>query len=98
MRREFREECGADIENWVHIGRIDNEGNYYVDIFAAIITDDKPVNCRTMTEEEIDWHEVYDLPARCISNLYWIIPFAANILKQGNHDFLTFGHFKYEYR
>jgi 8-oxo-dGTP diphosphatase len=98
MRREFKEECGVDIDNWLHVGRIDNAGNYYVDVFAAICPDSQPIPLRTMTEEAVDWYEVYDLPAKCISNLFWIVPFAANVLQQGNHDFLTFGKFSYEYR
>ena len=98
VRREFNEECGVDISTWQYIGKIDNEGNYYVDFFAAICPEDQQVRAHTLTDEAIDWYEVYALPAKCISNLHWLIPFAANVLEQGNHDFLTFGHFKYEFR
>ena len=98
VRREFNEEVGVDIDTWLHVGKIDNAGNYYVDFFAAIIPEGMAVNAKTLTDEEVDWYEVYDLPAKCISNLHWLVPFAANMLQQGNHDFLTFGHFSYEYR
>lgn len=95
VRREFQEETGLDIADWKHVGRIDNPDNYYVDLFAAILPDGQ--TAQRLTSEAIEWYEVYDLPAKCISNLFWLIPFAANTIKQGNGDNLTFGLFTYQY-
>lgn len=96
VRREFIEETGVAIDTWKHIGRIDNTGSYFVDFFAAFAWPNYP-ELLNETDEHTSWHSIYHLPNNCISNLYWLIPFAKNILEQGNHDILTFGHFKYEY-
>ena len=94
VRREFVEETGIDVDNWQHIGRIDNAGNYYIEFFTAVLSEDQVA--QTLTDEKVDWHEVYDLPAKCISNLFWLVPFAANIHKQGNANSLKFGTFTYQ--
>lgn len=41
--------------------------------------------------------ENYPLSDNIISNLSWLIPFAKNFWRQGNHDRLCFGQFNYEY-
>lgn len=94
VRREFIEETGVTIDDWKHIGQIDNPGNYFVDFFAAVAWPDYP-EVKDETEEKVWWHSVYDLPDNCISNIYWLVPFAKNFFEQGNCDLLNFGYFRY---
>ena len=96
VSREFREECEIDIPNekWLHIGRITNNNNYYVDILASTVSNTTiPV---TLTDEQVNWYNSKILPHNVLSNIKWLIPFAENCLKQGNNDFLKFGTFEYK--
>lgn len=97
VSREFREECNLDIPShvWKYIGRIENECNYAVDFLTAIITKQEKDYTQSLTEEECQWFYVNNLPENCLSNLYWLIPFALNTWRQGNADALTFGKFEY---
>jgi 8-oxo-dGTP pyrophosphatase MutT (NUDIX family) len=97
VAREFKEETDLDLpaDNWQHIGKIDNPGNYFVDFLTTICY--SPENVKSLTNETCLWFDCDALPDACISNLHWLIPFALNIWKQGNADGLTFGTFQYSY-
>ena len=96
VAREFEEETGIIVKDWLHIGQIDNPENYTVEVFTAIWNPKMghPIN---KTEETVGWYGSFDLPDNAISNLNWLVPFAKNIHQQGNADFLKFGHFIYHY-
>ena len=77
MRREFREEADLDVREWQEVltltGRDDAgsgvawRGHFFRafgDIDAA----------RTMTDEQLELHDVAALPADTIPNLRWMIP------------------------
>jgi len=95
--REFIEECGitTNASDWKYIGIIENETDYYVEIFTAIHNKNHG-KLSTMEDQEASWVDVDNLPPNVISNLKWLIPFAINTWKQGNVDEIKFGHFHYE--
>jgi len=96
--REFNEECCVNTiaETWNHIGRIENDGNYTVEIYTGL---HKSFHGDLITGEDqkVQWFNVNDLPRNIISNLSWLIPFAVNYWKQGNADYIKFGNFEYSY-
>lgn len=96
IKREFKEETNLEIKDWLYIGKIVNKDNYFVDVFTSIHNTDEIG--QKMTDECPEWVECDSPDVPMISNLYWLIPFAKNIFQQGNHDFLTFGTFEYEFR
>lgn len=71
MRREFREETGADVEGWAHFATL--SGNRWaVHFFGAMAVDDRPV--ATLTDEDVtlvDWKKLGD---DVIPNLHYLIP------------------------
>jgi ADP-ribose pyrophosphatase YjhB (NUDIX family) len=96
ISREFKEECNiiTTPNEWKSIGRISGD-NYKCFIFTAIY---KPIhgNLKTGEDQPVSWVFIDKLPENCISNLYWLIPFAVNCWKQGNCDDLDFGIFLYK--
>ena len=98
VSREFEEETGLIIPafRWTSIGRIQNDGNYYVEFLTAIYKGETK-DIIQHTDEQILWSFTNNIPAHAISNLHWLIPFAKNFHKQGNYDKLKFGIFNYEY-
>lgn len=99
VSREFEEETGLNLPpaEWKEIGQIENAGHYTVDFCTAIYNEGRHGIATTKTDEVIMWVPVNPLPDTVISNLYWLVPFAENVLRQGNHDNLVFGHFQYSY-
>ncbi len=73
MQREFEEEAGILIPHWFKFGYIFGS-TYELHLFIAL----KPIDCnpRSMTDEEIGWYDIDNLPTNIISNLKWIIPLA----------------------
>src|SRR5574343_41802 len=95
--REFKEETNIETieSDWKHIGNIyNNEIGYCVDILVCV--QNKEQEIRTMTDEEVFWHDIDKLPDNCITNVYWLVLYAINTIRQGNVDNLMFGSFKYE--
>lgn len=99
VAREFKEETDIDIpvDNWHYIGKIENDGNYYVDFLSAIYQKEIHGLMKMTTAEIPVWVDCDSLPDNVISNLHWLIPFGKNIFNQGNADSLKFGRFNYEY-
>lgn len=97
VSREFREETALNIpeHHWRYIGVIKSELGYEVD-FLAVVHDPIYGEPECVTNEIIDWEECDNLPENCISNIYWLVPFAINVFLQGNADHLSFGTFRYK--
>ncbi len=79
MSREVREETGLNIPNqkWTFVGDI-TAPHWEINIFATSI--DKTATPTSVTDEQIKWYPVNNLPPECISNLTWLIPLSLNIL------------------
>ena len=72
MRREFKEEAGCDGLEWRNVGLV--WGNSYnLFVFSARSRTAQP---GTMTDEEVAWYSVKDLPDDTLRNLAWLIPLA----------------------
>lgn len=95
--REFGEECGIDTnkQDWLHIGCINNENSYKVEVFTAIQKESHG-HTQTLTDEEVCWFDVNRLPENIISNLKWLIPYALNYWKQETEEKLVFSVFNYK--
>ena len=94
VTREFKEECNIDSnpKEWQYIGRLTDKLNYDCYIYTIInISSD----LKTMETEIVDWCYIKDLPVNCISNVYWLIPFAINCIYKGNTDYIKEGMFLY---
>jgi 8-oxo-dGTP diphosphatase len=75
MIREFKEECGLVIEEWIykiHITRVAAE----VIIFTAIARD--LYAAESLTDEEIQIVDVSKLPKNVLPNLRYLIPLCAD--------------------
>lgn len=99
VAREFVEEAHVDIppSEWVHIGRINNEDNYLVEIFMAIYDEDRHGDWCSMTDEKIDWYAVTNLPKNVIHNIPFLVGYALYYYFQGNADKVHFSTFEYRY-
>lgn len=99
VSREFKEEANVLIKpmDWFYIGMIENEGEYFVEFFAAVYNENEHGDVKSLTSEELHWVNCDKLPSKVISNLHWLVPFAKNFFNQGNADNLAFGHFMYKY-
>lgn len=95
--REFNEECGINTNNqdWHHIGCVNNENLYKVEVFTAIQKDIHG-HTETMTDEEVCWFAINKLPENIITNLKWLIPYALNYWIQEKTEHLYFGIFNYK--
>ena len=72
IRREFREEAGCDDLEWRNVGSVWGNG-YNLFVFSARSS---MAQIRTMTDEEVAWYSVMDLPGDVLRNLTWLIPLA----------------------
>lgn len=72
IRREFREETGADIQAWRHVCHLRGK-----DWSVVFFTSQDEAEIRTMEDEPVDWYTVDDLSILpVIRNLRWLIPMA----------------------
>lgn len=74
MVREFKEETGVTILEWIHFGTMKFAGDT-VFLFAAF-PETEIVNITTQTDEEVTAVSVKNLPDHVIPNLHWLIPMA----------------------
>jgi 8-oxo-dGTP diphosphatase len=75
MRREFKEESGFDIENWVKFGSMGGTG-WNVTLFTTT-QNLIPAEFSEMTREGlVRWCEVGNLPETIIKNLAMLVPAA----------------------
>lgn len=73
MRREFREETGADVETWEHFATLATDHGTEVVFFRALL-DERPA-LQMVTDENPSWWFIDSLP-ETIPNLRWLIPMA----------------------
>lgn len=71
MVREFREEAGATV-TWRRFCRVYGE-DYEVFYFSS----QDPAAIRTMTDEQVGWYPLDNLPDSILPNLKWLLPLAA---------------------
>ena len=77
MRREFREEAGADVAEWRHVLTLSGaddagSGRGWAGHFFRAFGDLSAV--RAMTDEPLEFHPTRPLPPDTIPNLQWMIP------------------------
>jgi len=80
MRREFREETGADIDSWELFVRMEFPGAE-IFFFKALVSLQQLTELRTMEDEVVtivDWLDPASWPgtATIIPNLNWLVPLA----------------------
>lgn len=84
--REIYEESGITLESKqvIKMGLLKGV-EWKVFVFAAVY-EGEIFTPKTYEKELLEWFEVDNLPANCVPNLYWQIPFARNELrfKTGN--------------
>ena len=75
MRREFREEAGLDIDNWVHAITLNGPG-WRVHIFRVFHWGYGPAHPSTQTDETVSFYQTGAMFPRtlAIPNLEWIVP------------------------
>jgi len=79
MIREFREETGAEWEDWNHFATLQGE-TFLVEIFRAFDTETLG-KVQSMTDEWVETHDIEDITSGrlwTISNLAFLIPLAIN--------------------
>jgi 8-oxo-dGTP diphosphatase len=76
MRREFKEEAGADIFSWrafCYLQGIDPTDPWAVIMFVS----EEPAEIQTVEDEQVGWYPVNLIDGLgVISNLKWLIPMA----------------------
>ena len=74
MRREFKEEAGAEIKKWENFCNLNSsDGSWYVYFFCS----SESATITSMESEKVDWYSVKKIPdLPTIPNLKWIIPLA----------------------
>lgn len=81
MRREFKEEAGAEIKEWKHFVTLNQP-------YVAFFTSRTPAKIETMETEKIDWYAVDDIPfLETVPNLRWLIPLA--LMDEPFHGYIT---------
>lgn len=75
MKREFREEAGAEIDSWRPFCCVKGgSGTYEVHFF---VSHEKQAEIHTAGDEEVRWYSLAELnELRFVANLAWIIPLA----------------------
>lgn len=74
MRREFKEETGSPINDWEQFATIVGD-RYTIHCFCSFEKAVAPL--KSVTDEEVDWYAVHDLPGQPLENdLRWLIPMA----------------------
>ena len=89
--REVGEETGLQTtaEEWICVGEI-KSNSYRVDVYARVHRGELS-DALTVTDEEIEWCTVDELPGEVLPNLHWLIPLALDKIK--NDTFTRFSVF-----
>ena len=81
MAREFKEETGAEVENWTHTVRLGGS-DWEVDFFFAS-NQEAFETVRTVTDEEVVCVWIDDLQNQdLLPNLRWLIPLQLDVTVQ----------------
>jgi len=80
MIREVREETSLEIEakDWQFTGSIEGL-DWKVWTYTTVYSGEL-VDAISVTDEAVVWYDVDRLPAHCMANLFWLIPFAVRKL------------------
>lgn len=78
--REVWEEAGIKIaeDAWTTVAHIEWVG--WDGGVLATVWGGNPSKVTSKTDEPVSWHSLSDLPANCMTNLYWLIPLAKDAL------------------
>ena len=84
MVREFKEEAGLDITDWLQFCTLTGP-NFEVSFFYSIIDEDKIMNVKTMTDEKlgiwpVDRAGMIEFPV--LPNIRWLLPMALISVKE----------------
>ncbi|HEV7705001.1 MAG TPA: NUDIX domain-containing protein [Gemmatimonadaceae bacterium] len=72
-RREVREECGVDVEEWTEM-LVWEDAEYRMHVMRAMSA--RASEARTIEDQEVFLASVNALPANVIDNLRWLVPLA----------------------
>ena len=90
IAREVSEETGllTRPEEWVRIGLMRGP-EWEVEVYALMYSG-SPSEVRTMTDEEIAWYPVDQLPEEALTNIPWMVALAKDKLQNEEiEDFLV---------
>jgi 8-oxo-dGTP diphosphatase len=89
ITREVREETSLQIppKNWIFVGTL-NSSPENVSLFTAVYSG-KEDNMVSMTDEQVRWYPVNDLPKNVIPNLRWLIPLCLDKLQNNKFKQIT---------
>lgn len=97
MRREFNEEAGMDIDDWIKVcclkGWESNDEfiDWELHIFVAIV----PIlDVKSMTGEQVISFPHFRLPGNVVPNLKWLIPMANEVLRSKGDHYYEIGEHK----
>ena len=81
MIRETKEESNIDTEywGWLHVGNM--SGIDWEVIIYTTKYDGDEYDAKTLTDEQIEWFDVNDLPSEALYNLGWLVPLSLDKLK-----------------
>lgn len=81
IQREVEEEAGLTIIDWKAVGELTWQ-NWKVKVFTAIYSG--PLSdAKSLTSDPVAWYPVKNLPHNIITNLTWLVPLCADILRTG---------------
>jgi 8-oxo-dGTP diphosphatase len=72
-RREVREECGVDVEEWTEV-LVWEDAEYRMHVMRAMSS--RASEARTLEDQEVFLASVDALPGNVIDNLRWLVPLA----------------------
>ena len=72
-RREVREECGVDVEEWSEV-LVWEDAEYRMHVMRAMSS--RATEARTLEDQEVFLASVDALPENVIDNLRWLVPLA----------------------
>ncbi len=90
MRREFREETGVDVENWINFATVDTGNGEVSDrallyVFAARLSREQADAAQTVTDEIVErWPPESLDGARVMRNVHWLVPMARDVVWRGS--------------
>jgi len=81
MIREAKEESNIDTEywSWLHVG--DMSGIDWKVIIYVTRHQGEEYDAESLTDEEIGWFDIKDLPNEALYNLDWLVPLALDKIK-----------------
>lgn len=87
--REIQEEANLQTQkdDWIYLGRLGNK-DWNMEVFALVYKGDI-TGAKTMTDEQVEWFEVNNLPSNVMQNLCWLIPLALDKIQNGDFNSIT---------